>query len=553
MASLTKKTIHGRAYYYLRETARVDGKPRVVSTRYVGTADDLGALLEGGGLPDKSRHLGFGDLAAVWSTLLRLGVAEIIDSVVGSSSSLSTGTYLALTIANRVVAPCSKLGFSDWWKTTAGDRICATAGASVDHRRFWDAFDKISTEQLIEIERQVFARMISEFSLDVRALSLDMTNFATFIDSQNARNTIGQRGHAKQKRSDLRLVGLGLVVTQDGGIPIASHVYGGNRPDVTQFGDMISELTRRYNAVTDTGQLTVVYDAGQGSAANYEKIDDSGLGFVSSVAPSDHPALLAIPAFEFTQLDAFEGIRAHETTAMVFRRNRRVVVCHSQELHGAQLRGFDQTIAKASAKLDKLADRLAGGKTRRGRDALGAEINTICADSWLKRVVTWELTGDGPKSFRLVWSIDETARQELEVEIFGKRILFTNQDDWTVTEIVAAYRSQSDVEASFRQMKDPHVVGVSPMFHWTDQKIRVQMLCCVLALATAHLMRRQTRQAGLDLSVRKMLHELGQIQETNLIYATGGRPRVRSMLTDMNETQQQLFELFGLETYRPKR
>ena len=153
----------------------------------------------------------------------------------------------------------------------------------------------VSEPQLVEIERRVFARMIDEFSLDVRALSLDMTNFATFIDSHNGRNTIGQRGHAKQKRKDLRLVGLGLVVTQDGGIPIASHVYAGNRPDVTQFGDMITELTARYNAVADDGELTVVYDAGQGSAANYETIDSTGLGFVSSVPPSDYPALLGVP------------------------------------------------------------------------------------------------------------------------------------------------------------------------------------------------------------------------------------------------------------------
>jgi transposase len=557
MASLTKKMIRGKAYYYLRETARVGGKPKVVSTQYVGTADDLGALLSGGGLPDKSKHLGFGDVAAVWSVLLRLGVAEIIDSVVGSalsSSSVSVGTYLSLTIANRVVDPRSKLGFADWWKKTAGDRISATVGASMDHRRFWDAMDAVAEPQLIEIERLVFERMISEFSLDVNALSLDMTNFATFIDSHNSRNTIGQRGHAKQKRKDLRLVGLGLVVTQDGGIPVASHIYAGNRPDVTQFGDMITELTRRYNEVTDKGELTVVYDAGQGSAANYETIDDSGLGFVSSVAPSDHPALLAVPAKQFIELADFDGVAAHETTAMMFKKKRRVVVCHSQELHDKQALSFEKTtLAKAASKLNALAERLAGGKTRRGRDGVIAEIEQICHDGWLKRTIVWELTGDEPKSFRLSWSIDTQARDNLETEVFGKRILFTNQDDWSVEQIVAAYRSQSDVEGSFRQMKDPHVVGVSPMFHWTDQKIRVQLLCCVFALATAHLMRREAKQAGLDLSVRRILEELNGIQQTNLIFETGGRPRVRSMLTDMNETQQQLFELFGLEIYRPKR
>jgi len=59
-----------------------------------------------------------------------------------------------------------------------------------------------------------------------------MTNFATFIDSANAKAPIAQRGHAKQKRTDLRFIGVGLVVTRDGAIPLVSHTYAANRPDV---------------------------------------------------------------------------------------------------------------------------------------------------------------------------------------------------------------------------------------------------------------------------------------------------------------------------------
>ena len=63
--------------------------------------------------------------------------------------------------------------------------------------------------------------MVTEFGLDLSGLVLDMTNFATYIDSTNDRAPIAQRGKAKQKRTDLRLVGLALVVTRDGGVPAA--------------------------------------------------------------------------------------------------------------------------------------------------------------------------------------------------------------------------------------------------------------------------------------------------------------------------------------------
>ncbi len=41
MASVYGKTISGQTYYYLREVARVDGKPKIVSQRYLGKAEDI--------------------------------------------------------------------------------------------------------------------------------------------------------------------------------------------------------------------------------------------------------------------------------------------------------------------------------------------------------------------------------------------------------------------------------------------------------------------------------------------------------------------------------
>ena len=103
------------------------------------------------------------------------------------------------------------------------------------------------------------------------------------------------------------------------------------------------------------------------------------------------------------------------------------------------------------------------------------------------------LTGQTPSELRLTFRTDAAARKKLEDRIFGKRILFTNRAQWSVAEVVAAYRSQSEVEAGFRQQKDPHVVSFGPMHHWTDQKIRVHVFYSVLALTVAHLMRRSSR------------------------------------------------------------
>ncbi|MBW3604197.1 MAG: transposase, partial [Actinobacteria bacterium] len=194
MASVHGKKIGGQTYYYLREVARVGGKPKVVSQRYLGKAEDIAAAMEGAAvLPERTRHIAFGALAAVWGVLEELGVAATVDEVVGArrgDAAASVGTYLALATANRVVDPCSKLAFADWWATTAEDRFLRLPAAATDHHRFWDAMDAITVEDLVVIGRRLSACAIELFDLDLSGVVLDMTNFATFIDSANGRAPI---------------------------------------------------------------------------------------------------------------------------------------------------------------------------------------------------------------------------------------------------------------------------------------------------------------------------------------------------------------------------
>ena len=563
MAYLVGKKQDGKTYYYLTESARVNGKPRIVSQQYLGSADEIAQRLSeaGPGEPDRSQHLAFGDVAAVWGMLDRLGVVGIIDDVVGSRRSdaaASVGTYIALAALNRVVAPCSKLAFSDWWVKTTGDRLVGhLSPGALDHRRFWDAMDAITPTQLIEIERRITNAMVKTFDLDLSGLVLDMTNFATYIDSANERAPLAQRGHAKQKRNDLRLVGLALVVSTDGGIPLLSHAYAGNHPDVTQFADVLSELVTRWGVLAnDSDQLTLVYDAGQDSEANQSAVAASPLHFVGSLPPSQHLDLLAIPRRRYQVVDAerFGGLTATETKTTALGAEYRVIVTHSQTFHAKQSRGFDQTLAKARRALVALSARLERGKTKKDRDGVEAEISTIVRPRWVSRVITTTLSGDRPAAFRLSFTEDARARRTLEDQLFGKRVLFTDHHDWSVADVIGAYRSQHHVESDFRQMKDRTVVSFNPMFHWTDDKIRVHAFYCVLALAVARLMRREAAQAGLDMSVRELLVALGEIEETLLLYqGERGRPRARRMLTEMDPGQERLFDLFGLSVHAPTR
>jgi len=134
--------------------------------------------------------------------------------------------------------------------------------------------------------------------------------------------------------------------------------------------------------------------------------------------------------------------------------------------------------------------------------------------------------------------------------------LFTDQKSWSNEQIILAYRSQSQVESAFADMKDHHFLSWEPMFHWTDSKIRVHAFYCVLALILGSLLQRRAAQNGLSLSLQALFKALNGIQEvTNVFPPAGkpgspGRPHVKTTLTEMDDTQQALFGLFALDRYR---
>ena len=122
-----------------------------------------------------------------------------------------------------------KLAFADWWATTAAGRFTRIGASALDHRRFWDAMHAVTIEQLEEISHRIALAIAGTSGLDcVGGPGHDELRHLHRPGNEKA--PIAQRGKAKQKRSDLRLVGLGLVVTRDGGIPLAWHAYPGDKP-----------------------------------------------------------------------------------------------------------------------------------------------------------------------------------------------------------------------------------------------------------------------------------------------------------------------------------
>ena len=158
------------------------------------------------------------------------------------------------------------------------------------------------------------------------------------------------------------------------------------------------------------------------------------------------------------------------------------------------------------------------------------------------------------KGLQLTFRTDQAALDRLCRVQFGKTILFTDNADWSEEQIVLAYRSQYHIEDAFKQMKNPHFLGWSPMFHWTDSKIQVHAFYCVLALLLTSLLQRELAGKGESLSINRLLEELGGIRETLVVYPRRQGQRQASTaacLTLMTALQQRLFSLLDLQRFVP--
>ena len=564
MASLTAKIIKGRTYYYARECRRVDGKPRIVRTVYLGSLDRIMAAVQDAQQPPPPQSVdiaGFGDVAALYDLARSIGLVDLIDRIVPKRrQGLSTGQYLLLGAINRAVHPTSKTQLADWCRQTALRRLLPAREAQLSSQAFWNHMDGVTESHIQQIEKELSARLVEQFHLSLRTLTYDGTNFFTYIRTRTPA-TLPQRGHNKQKRGDLRQVSLGMLVSTDFHIPLFHKVYEGNLADSTVFQTISQELRERYaDLARDCQHITLVFDKGNNSAEAFETVDASEFHFVGSLVPTQHADLLEVPLRKYEPLpgERLKDCLAYRTRKTVFGHQRTIVITYNENLLAGQMQGLSGNLEKTRqrlAEIQQVLRRRREGRTKGGKTPTVAsvkqQVQQALARQWMKGLFRWEVGLEGGLP-TLSYRTDAAALGRFVQLHLGKTILFTDNDGWSNQEIVLAYRSQYHIEHAFRDMKNPHYLGWSPMFHWTDSKIRVHAFTCVLALTLTSLLQRTLHQKGIDLSMPRMYDLLGGIRQTLVIYPRrpGEKtPRTAAGHSTLSDEQQKLFDALDLKRY----
>jgi transposase len=541
---LIRKMVKGHAYWYLVQKGRKDGVVTNVKTIYIGTADRLAALLSKSGqaeFPVSFDSWEVGASAALCSELRSLDVVRLIDDACParrSDSSLSYGRLLAALALQRAIAPIalrSQEKLREWYEGCGARELLPLDSSGLDSRRVHEALSLLRADDLDRLENSLAAAVVREHQVSRDVLAFDTSNFDSYTQASNPSRLL-RRGHAKSKRANLRVLGLGLLVTADDGLPLLWFVYPGNQPDVRSFRSFLSRLKRCQRRLGVDARSTLVCDGGNICKATIERIDaDPALHLIARLPTGHAPEADQLRTEELAVLPKFEPqVRAKLLKTAVYGKQRTVVAVYSFSMHSSQLPGLQRDIRKATFELQELQQRLARqaqGKARGKRlDLAGTRRH---ADKCLERQHMADLfqvdIGGSDENPALSFRFDQAAWEKLEAYRLGRTVVITDRQDWPLERIVESLREQSHVEFAFRQLKDPQWASAVPLRHYTDPLLRVHAFVSVLALLLAKLVVRRLKRSGIKTTVSEAMRQLSELRVAEVNYGTDASPVLKAM------------------------
>lgn len=567
MAYLTRKRIKGITYYYAEESEWKNGRSKRIWQKYLGPVSKIIAAMETTQKrPKYAEIFQLGGPAAYLNIIEEFNMKEIIDGFFPKrGQGLSIGFYLTLAAVNRGIEAVSKRSMWKWFQNTILLRMFSEVDKpSLSSQRFWDNMSAIEENKITLAWMKLVNSILDRENIDLSCASFDGTNFYSFIGSFNMRCSLAKRGKNKQGRKDLRQINYALFCTRADHFPLYFDVFEGNRHDSKEFGVVIEKFFRafKHRKPNRTG-MTIVFDKGNNSEENMNKfLDDSGFHFVGSVKPDNHKDLALISNNDecFTPLSnpRLEQVKAFRTSKKIYGKDMTVVVTFNNNLYTSQIQSINNEIDKCLGKLCnlsiKLADRSAGKITKGKKptvEYVQKQISAILKGQHMKKLIGSEVTkyNDVPV---VTYSLRGDVYASLCDTYLGKNIIITDNHDWATEDIVLTYRSQYVIEDVFKQMKDRKTGSWWPMFHWTDQKIKVHGLYCSLSLLIRALIMKRVQESGISISMNNLHEKLAGIREVLNVFPNGKKkPATQSVVTKMDGVQKQLFDLFKMKHYLP--
>jgi len=205
--------------------------------------------------------------------------------------------------------------------------------------------------------------------------------------------------------------------------------------------------------------------------------------------------------------------------------------------------------AKLLALQQKLMRRASGEVTKGKKPTIESVTNAaekILSTEYMKDIFLYDVL-ESNGNIHLVYRHSEAQLENVRRLHLGKTVLFTDREDFTNEQIVTAYRNAWHIESSFKQMKDTKHLTVRPMFHWTDEKIRVHIFYCVLAYRLCSLLIKELSEKGISVSINRLIDEMSRIKRIHTFFGDISKPEKVTSFTRGNDLGKQIEEIYQLK------
>jgi transposase len=560
MAHFHIKTKKGRPYLYVREIARVNGKPKVISQTYLGSPERVAGLARGRG--NEILDLKVEEFGALWLSQQidkDIDLCGIIDGIIPPAdreTGPSIGEYFLYCIFNRMVHAVSKNRLSNWYRKTAIQHIRPVDLEELTSKRYWEKWDRVSEADLRKIAKAFFERLWQVESPLADCLLFDTTNYYTYM-AGHTESELAMRGKNKAGKHHLRQIGLGLLVARDSRLPLYYSVYPGNIHDSKHFETVMDAMFGVVCGLAKTKErLTVVIDKGMNAEDNYAWIDEhSRIHFITTYSTYFAQELAATPLERFEPADTPDNRRLmeedRETERLLFCRTKReywgkertVIVTYNPSSARKQAYTFDDKLETIRRELLSMRTKVKDRAPHwRKEAAIKERYLRFCQRMHMPSELfelAFEQSDDGlSMSFRK--NVYLVGRKQ---SMFGKNIIITDNIDWTTGDIIQASLDRWQVEDRFRQSKNDDLVGVCPVRHWTDSKIRCHLFTCVVAMTYLRRMELKLAAAGIKRTAADTMEDMRQLH-----YILSLKKETRSpdrRLETPSKTQAEVLSAFG--------
>jgi len=394
-----------------------------------------------------------------------------------------------LLVIGRLVHPGSERRLHRWAQHFSGlDELIGTDFSHLSLNSLYKTTD-VLYEQKDEIEAHLRARENNLFSLNETIILYDLTN--TYFEGRAATNPKARFGRSKEKRSDCRLLTLGLVIDGDG-FPKTSQVFSGNQSEPATLLEMVNVL-RQKDPANNQKKPTVVIDAGIATEKNLKKLKKHYHYIAVSrkkIEPPDSDDYIVIKETKQNKVEAKRIVGDEEVLlycqSLLKRKKEQSMQSRLEQNFEEQLTRLSKSIHKkgCTKRWDKVLQRIGRLKEKYKRIARFYEIHVEERDGLASRI-SWTYL-----------------KEQSDDRFSGAYFLRTDRFDLSEKEIWDIYVMLTQVEDAFRAMKSDLLMR--PVFHQKENRSDAHIFITVLAYHLLHSIRTVLRQSGVNMSWRQI-------------------------------------------------